>query len=104
MEEGGRTVHLRTEKSPDFHSTPRWLNIKPDNISKEHNLYLASNYKHGDTANQIYYKLSHKREWNTEKYSASAFGLVGYGTQKRYIFPYTTRACVITYNIFRLRY
>ena len=24
------------------------------------------------------------------------FGLVGYGTQKRYIFPYSTRACVIT--------
>ena len=42
------------------------------------------------------------------KYSASAshiqlgLGLVGYWTQTRYIFLYSTRACVITYNIVTL--
>ena len=33
--------------------------------------------------------------------SNSAFSLVGYRTHKRYIFPYSTRTCVITYNIIR---
>ena len=31
--------------------------------------------------------------------SSSAFGLVGHGTQKCFIFPYSTRTCVITYYI-----
>ena len=31
--------------------------------------------------------------------SNSAFSFVGYGTQKRYIFLYSTHACVITYNV-----
>ena len=31
--------------------------------------------------------------------SNTAFNLVEYGTQKPYIFPYSTRACVITYIV-----
>ena len=40
--------------------------------------------------------LSHARSWKYGKYSAYN---MGYGTQTRYIFPYFTRACVITYII-----
>ena len=52
--------------------------------------------------------LSHARVGNTENIaclhpiSNSAFGWVGYGTQKRYIFPCSTRACVITYYVNRI--
>ena len=52
--------------------------------------------------------LSHACLWKYGKYSASAyhiqrgFGLVGYGTQEPYIFPHSTRACVITCGIYKL--
>ena len=45
-------------------------------------------------------------EWSGDKnlycmanITTCIFGLVGYGMKKRFIFPYSTRACVITFNV-----